>query len=94
MAGLQDQGNRGPVRKTAKAARAFGDRLRKEGGVGVSILIEPESDFRFESLDGGRVSGKMNNAENGLNIVTLDACRDNPFARDFRFLIVTRTMKV
>lgn len=46
--------------------------------------IESESDAEFESLDAGRVLGKMEDAQNGLNIVILDACRDNPFARSFR----------
>ena len=30
------------------------------------------------------VLGKMEDAENDLNIVVLDACRDNPFSRSFR----------
>ncbi len=30
------------------------------------------------------VLGYMDDAQNGLNIVILDACRDNPFARSFR----------
>jgi formylglycine-generating enzyme required for sulfatase activity len=46
--------------------------------------IESESDVRFESVDAGRVLGKMEDAGNALNIVILDACRDNPFARSFR----------
>jgi uncharacterized caspase-like protein len=50
----------------------------------VGARIESESDVRFEALDVGRVLGKMEDAGNGLNIVILDACRDNPFARAFR----------
>lgn len=50
----------------------------------VDARIESESDVRFEALDVGRVLGKMEDAGNGLNIVILDACRDNPFARSFR----------
>jgi hypothetical protein len=50
----------------------------------VDAVIESESDVRFEALDVGRVLGKMEDAGNGLNIVILDACRDNPFARGFR----------
>jgi hypothetical protein len=30
------------------------------------------------------VLAEMENAENGINIVILDACRDNPFSRSFR----------
>lgn len=50
----------------------------------VDARIESESDVRFEALDVGRVLGKMEDAGNDLNIVILDACRDNPFARSFR----------
>lgn len=50
----------------------------------VDARIESQSDVRFEALDVGRVLGKMEDAGNGLNIVILDACRDNPFARSFR----------
>jgi uncharacterized caspase-like protein len=50
----------------------------------VDAVIESESDARYESVDAGRVLGKMEDAGNGLNIVILDACRDNPFARSFR----------
>ena len=50
----------------------------------VDARIESESDVRFEALDVGRVLGKMEDAGNDLNIVILDACRDNPFARGFR----------
>jgi len=50
----------------------------------VDAKIETESDVRFEAVDAGRVLGKMEDAGNDLNIVILDACRDNPFARSFR----------
>ncbi|MBI9084218.1 MAG: SUMF1/EgtB/PvdO family nonheme iron enzyme [Desulfobacterales bacterium] len=50
----------------------------------VDAQIETESDVRFESVDAGRVLGKMEDAQNGMNIVILDACRDNPFARSAR----------
>ncbi len=50
----------------------------------VDARIETESDVRFETLDVGRVLGKMEDAGNELNIVILDACRDNPFTRGFR----------
>jgi len=46
--------------------------------------IETESDVEFEAVDVGRVLGKMEDAGNELNIVILDACRNNPFARSFR----------
>lgn len=50
----------------------------------VNAVIESESDVRYEAIDAGRVLGKMEDAANELNIVILDACRDNPFARSFR----------
>lgn len=50
----------------------------------VDAIIKSQSDVRFEALDVGRVLGKMEDAGNGLNIVILDACRDNPFANGFR----------
>jgi len=50
----------------------------------IDAKIETESDVRFEAVDAGRVLGKMEDAGNDLNIVILDACRDNPFARSFR----------
>jgi hypothetical protein len=46
--------------------------------------IESEGDVKYEAVDTGRVIAQMEEAENGLNIVILDACRDNPFARNFR----------
>ncbi|MBN2141152.1 MAG: caspase family protein [Desulfovibrionaceae bacterium] len=50
----------------------------------VGAKIGQESDVKFESVDAGRVLAAMDNAHNRLNIVVLDACRDNPFARSFR----------
>jgi len=46
--------------------------------------IETESDVRYEAVDAGRVLGKMEDAGNEMNIVILDACRDNPFTRNVR----------
>ncbi len=50
----------------------------------IDTVIETESDVRYEAVDAGRVLGKMEDAGNDLNIVILDACRDNPFTRSFR----------
>ncbi len=52
--------------------------------VPVDAKIQTESDVRFECVDAGRVLGKMEDAGNTLNIVILDACRNNPFSRGFR----------
>jgi uncharacterized caspase-like protein len=50
----------------------------------VGADISSESDVEFEAVNAGRVLGKMREAGNRLNIVILDACRDNPFKRTFR----------
>jgi hypothetical protein len=50
--------------------------------VGATITIEQE--VKYESVDVGLVLAQMESARNGLNIVILDACRNNPFARSFR----------
>ena len=50
----------------------------------VKARVASESDVEFEAFDAGRVLGKMHEAENRLNIIILDACRDNPFSRSFR----------
>ena len=46
--------------------------------------IKFEDDVEIEALDVNMVLGKMASAANRLNIVILDACRNNPFARSFR----------
>ncbi len=50
----------------------------------VGARIEKESDVKYETVDAGRILDEMANANNGLNIVILDACRDNPYSRSFR----------
>ena len=45
--------------------------------------MESGSDIEFEAVQAGRLLGKMQDAGSKLNIVILDACRDNPF-RSFR----------
>jgi uncharacterized caspase-like protein len=50
----------------------------------VNARIEKESDVRFHSVNADMVFAEMENAENGINIVILDACRDNPYSRSFR----------
>jgi len=46
--------------------------------------IRSEGDVDVESVDVNRVLARMEAARNRLNIVVLDACRDNPFGRGFR----------
>ena len=50
----------------------------------IGARVKGERDVEYESVDAGRVLGKMEDAGNRMNLVILDACRDNPFARSFR----------
>ncbi|MEW6208628.1 MAG: SUMF1/EgtB/PvdO family nonheme iron enzyme [Acidobacteriota bacterium] len=52
--------------------------------VPVNAVITKEEEVEYESVDVGLVLAQMENARNRLNIVILDACRNNPFARSFR----------
>jgi hypothetical protein len=46
--------------------------------------IKTEADVPYEAVDANRVLSQMQQAGNRLNMVFLDACRNNPFARSFR----------
>lgn len=50
----------------------------------VDARISSESDIEAESLSASRVLGKMEDMQTAVNIVILDACRNNPFARGWR----------
>ncbi|HYA13234.1 MAG TPA: caspase family protein [Syntrophales bacterium] len=52
--------------------------------VPIRAKIVKETDVKYKAVDIGRVLDEMSNANNGLNIVILDACRDNPLTRSFR----------
>ena len=52
--------------------------------VPVDATINSEEEVEYESVDAGLVLAQMEAARNRLNIVILDACRNNPFARSFR----------
>jgi uncharacterized caspase-like protein len=52
--------------------------------VPVNADIAHEEEIEFNALDVNLVLAKMDAAKNGLNIVVLDACRNNPFQRSFR----------
>jgi len=45
--------------------------------------IRKAQDIEFEALDLGRVFVELEYAENPMNIVILDACRDNPYKSQF-----------
>ena len=52
--------------------------------VPIGANIEHEDEVTYQSMDAQAVMDKMESAGNGTNIVILDACRNNPFARSFR----------
>jgi uncharacterized caspase-like protein len=52
--------------------------------VPVTANIQKEQDVELESVNLKRVLGELDYAQNDLNIVILDACRNNPFARSLR----------
>jgi len=52
--------------------------------VPIGANINSETDVQYEGVDAGRVMGGMEKAKNNLNMVILDACRNNPYERSFR----------
>jgi uncharacterized caspase-like protein len=50
----------------------------------VDVQIEREDEIEYNSVDANQVLSKMDSAKNSTNIVILDACRNNPFARSFK----------
>jgi TPR repeat protein len=50
----------------------------------VGAALDAEADLEFETLDANMVLAQMDEAGNRVNIVVLDACRNNPFVRSFR----------
>jgi PQQ-dependent catabolism-associated CXXCW motif protein len=50
----------------------------------VNAGIDSESQLEFDTVDANRVLAAMDQAGNRVNLVILDACRDNPVARSFR----------
>src|SRR5438105_8867293 len=83
------------VREFGQKLKAGGSGLFYYAGHGVqskgrNFLIPVDADIQSEAevedtaVDVNLVLGYMDDAQNGLNIVILDACRNNPFARSFR----------
>ena len=52
--------------------------------VPIGATIEKEEEVEYESVDVGFVLAQMTAAASRINIVILDACRNDPFARSFR----------
>ena len=50
----------------------------------IGAHIEDEVDAKYEAVSVGRLLDNMDRAGNGLNLVVLDACRNNPYSRRFR----------
>jgi hypothetical protein len=50
----------------------------------VNAQIKAEKDVEYESMPLGKILGRMEDAGNRINIVILDACRDNPFRKFWR----------
>jgi hypothetical protein len=50
----------------------------------VGADIQREDEVAYAALDAQAVLDKMESAGNGANVMILDACRNNPFARSFR----------
>jgi formylglycine-generating enzyme required for sulfatase activity len=50
----------------------------------VGMDISSEDEVPVQGLDVNAVLGKMDTAKNRVNLLILDACRNNPFARSFR----------
>jgi hypothetical protein len=50
----------------------------------VGTVITKEEEVEYEAVNVGFVLAQMGNARNKLNVIILDACRNNPFARSFR----------
>jgi hypothetical protein len=54
--------------------------------VPLKVDVHSADEVQDESIDAGSILRKMESAGNDVNIVILDACRNNPFARSFRSL--------
>lgn len=50
----------------------------------VDADIQSEDEVPYRAVDANEILAKMETAKNRLNIMILDACRNNPFARSFR----------
>ena len=50
----------------------------------INNAIERERDLRYDAVDVRRIISAMEFARNDLNIIILDACRNNPLTRSFR----------
>lgn len=49
----------------------------------IDARLNRQNEVNYETLPLGRLLGAMEESDNGINIVILDACRDNPFGRSW-----------
>ena len=79
--------------KTLRADRAVGlfyyaGHGMQIGGENYLLPVEAnpsnEDDVRYDGVPVGKLLGQMKSAGNSMNVVILDACRNNPFTRNFR----------
>ncbi len=75
--------------RSAKVALLFyaGHGMQAEGQnflIPIDANLETASEAKFRCVNAGLVLTKMEAAGTDVNIVILDACRNNPFARTFR----------
>lgn len=50
----------------------------------IGAVINSQTEVEYETVEAGFVLAQMEEARNRLNVVILDACRNNPYARSFR----------
>ena len=50
----------------------------------IDANLKSESDIKYQTLALNRVLDKMYDAESAVKIIILDACRDNPYARNWK----------
>ena len=50
----------------------------------VDADIKSEDEVAYDSIDAQAILEKMESAKNRMNLIVLDACRDNPFAKNSR----------
>lgn len=56
----------------------------------VDAVLKNENEVEYDCVNTGRILAKMESAGNKTNIIMLDACRDNPFARSWHRSAQTR----
>lgn len=92
---LTQRSMKAKIREFGQKLKAGGHGLFYFAGHGVQLRgrnflipvdadIQSETDVEDQGVDTNLVLGMMDEAGNGLNVIILDACRNNPFARSFR----------